>query len=103
MYALIGMLFNTAKNTYHPIFYYESPFPGEGTDSVVRFKSKGHHTTGFEKLGDAIDSLPDLQQRITGQGYIPIVDIEAMIEWNGDGVPADTELRTPQFISEKIK
>lgn len=89
------MLFNTKNNTWHTIYFVEKPFPGEGVNKVVRYKSKGHHTTGFDTKEKAIDSISGLIDNIASVGMYqkPTIDIEGYCEWDGNGIPAMVELR----------
>lgn len=91
MKALIMLLFNTAANTWHPIFYFESPLPSE---SVTRYKSKGHHTTGFATKEGALKDIElSLVSQIKSMGYTLTQETESFIQWDGTGVPADTQIR----------
>lgn len=95
------MLYNTANRTWHPIFYFESPFPGEmSTDRPVRYKSKGHHTTGFPTREAAILECKDVENKLLSEcGTRNVInELETDIEWNGDGVPADIQLRPSHYI-----
>jgi hypothetical protein len=96
MKALILMLLNTAKNTYHPILYLESPFAG-GQDNQpegsTRFKSKMHHTGGFGSLEEAQTNVPSLEARV--KEHMPMysdvsIHIDEVIEWDGKGIPAES-------------
>ncbi len=96
MKSLIMMLHNTAAGTYHPIFYLESPLPcGEAANHITRYKSKMHHTGGFKTLEEATaDIHSNLVARIKENFFTaPDIEIENHIEWNGEGVPADIQIR----------
>ena len=43
MKSLVQILHNKKEDTYHPIFYFEAPFPGgkQLPDNYIRYKSKG--------------------------------------------------------------
>ncbi len=94
MKALIMMLENTSLKTFHPILYIEAPLPGSaGADKIIRYKSKGHRTVGFTDYNEAVKSvekevLPKLTDHIVTQ------DFEGVILWDGDGIPADVQLRS---------
>lgn len=94
--ALIMVLFNTAKNTWHPIFYFESPMPGgpDNNEKLIRYKSKGHHTSGFEARELAISECERVEKRLV-DGGCPLVtmEIEKDEQWDGEGVPADVQIR----------
>lgn len=98
MNALIMMLKNTAKNTFHPIMYFENLLPGgyesEGNQKLIRYKSKGHHTTGFSDRQEAINSLDELEEKTKSIGYETIHrELDGDVEWNGEGIPADVQIR----------
>lgn len=96
MNALIMLLFNTKFNTWHPIFYYEKPFPGpyDPSNTLIRYKSKGHHTAGFKDIDKAIDHIEnDLAGRIKGMGYVVHIELNEET-WDGEDIPADTQLRS---------
>lgn len=90
------LLFNTLNNTYHPIMYLEAPFPGSLEEQkVTRYRSKGHHTQGFSTKELAVEDINiSLIPKMKEIYYVePILDLEKCIEWNGKGIPADTQLR----------
>ena len=91
-YALVQMLYNTDKKTYHPIFYYDKPLPGgmENNNKIIRYKSKGHHTTGFASLSEANESAKDLIKKLQSQGDIVHININEPILWDGKDMPLDT-------------
>lgn len=99
MEGLIQMLKNVTKNTWHPIMYVEKPLPGgldtDANNNIVRFKSKGHHTAGFATREEAIASLDDLKARMINYMFLSnvTVDVETDLEWNGDDIPLDTQIR----------
>ncbi len=93
MKAIIKMLHNTKTGTYHPIWYSEAPLPGP-EPAVVRYKSRGHHTAGFPTLEEGIAGRKQLEERLELNGYSPVVEDGELLEWNGEGVPTDTLLRT---------
>lgn len=103
-YTLIMMLFNTAKKTWHPIFYYESPLPGPiDEQAVARYKSKGHHTEGFETRDLALKSCDELKTKlITEYGSNVVMELgdDQILEWNGEGIPADTQIRPIEYLTK---
>ncbi len=99
-FALVKMLHNIKENKWHPIFYYDSPFPGGlGEDSinnkVIRYKSKGHHTTGFDKREDAVNSANGLINQLKAQHDTVTAEIDPSedLPWDGEEIPTDTQLR----------
>jgi len=91
MEALIMMLFNTKEKTYHPILYFEHPLPG--LSEVIRYKSKGHRTTGFKDREEAIATIkPELIDRLPG--YKITQELDGDFYWDGIDIPADIQLRS---------
>lgn len=78
-----GHLHNIKTGCYHPIVFYCHPRPSdnEDTDELVRYKSSGHHTEGFDTLElskDFIASQPDWQET------------NLVWKWDGEEAPAMT-------------
>jgi len=95
MYTLIQILHNTERKTWHPIFYMESPLPGQDlSNDLIRFKSKGHHTSGFVTLKAAIAETIVVESRLVGQGHTVFCEIEPLLSWDGIEVPVSTTLRS---------
>lgn len=96
MKALIMMLFNLKEQTYHPIYYFEHPFPSGNPEDIFRFKSKGHRTIGFKVRQDALESIEtELVQRLIG--YKIYKELDEDLIWEGDDIPADIQLRGSDF------
>jgi hypothetical protein len=97
MNALIKILHNTKLNKWHPIFYFESPLPGGGIEDLVRYKSNGHHTTGFDTRELAVKNINEnlINQIKDSTIFTPLLEIEEKtdIDWNGDNIPADMQVR----------
>ena len=53
--TVIATLHNDKTDRWHPIFFVESPLPGDCL--AVRYKSKGHHTDGFDQNARHTPSL----------------------------------------------
>jgi len=83
-----GILKNTLTNRFHPIIFHEAPFPGQSVDrkigSVVRYRSYGHHTNGFDTLEQAQDYV-----RTEHKGYVLL---DGIGDWDGVETPAMTFL-----------
>ncbi|WP_293811327.1 hypothetical protein [uncultured Bosea sp.] len=77
-----GMLKNTSNGRFHPVIFRPAPFPGPGPEKVLRYRSLGHHTTGFAELADAEASIVE-------QGW---ERVDHLAEWDGQGIPAETIL-----------
>jgi hypothetical protein len=73
-----SVIHNKATGRYHPVVFYPSPKPSEAGDTVVRHRSKCHHTEGFATMAEACEF-------ITAQPTWRMYDV--MWEWDGDGVP----------------
>lgn len=78
MYAAI--LQNTATGRFHPIVFRRAPMPGnsDGDSEPKRYKSRGHHTEGFESSELAVAHIGERKWTDTG----------ARCVWDGEGVPA---------------
>ena len=95
MKVLIMMLLNTAESTYHPIFYMESPLPGDNSNiGFVRYKSKGHRTTGFKSIDEALESIQtEIVDRLD-DNYSITKELKGVLEWDGKDIPADIQIRS---------
>jgi hypothetical protein len=94
---VILMLKNTTTNRFHPIIFWECPMPSQALGSAVRWKSKGHHTEGFEKRDDASAAIQDLAKRHSDmddlQGAIYFQDdVNEDGHWDGVDNPASVML-----------
>lgn len=62
------ILHDVGNDTYHPAFFEEAPMPGPVPDywevSVVRLKSKMHHTEGAKTLEEAQKLFDELAEKI---------------------------------------
>lgn len=85
---VIGILHNKKENRWHPIVFDESPMPGpHDPETMVRFRSKMHHTGGFATREEAATNAKgELMERL-GAAQLAI---DADLAWDGDGVPAIT-------------
>ena len=93
MQVLVKLLQNVPNKTYHPIFYRLSPLPGN-TNTILRFKSIGHHTEGFksrdEALADIVSENNNL--RFKQMGWKPLFKTDDDVLWDGEGVPTDVQI-----------
>lgn len=102
LHALIMMLFNTSSNRWHPIFYFESPLPGPYDEqSIVRYKSKGHHTVGFDNREDALKECVSVKDRLINEMSCPDVIDETNedLVWDGEGMPTDIQMRPKRTVT----
>lgn len=99
-FALVKMLHNTVTKRWHPIFYYDSPLPGgfgEGfiNNKLLRYKSKGHHTSGFDKREDALRSSQELIAQLKELHDTVTIEIDEKddLVWDDNDIPIDIQLR----------
>lgn len=81
---LVTICQNLVTGRYHPFVWYEAPLPSDdGTEPVVRFRSKFHHTVGFETL-DAARAAVDRE-------VVPYVELayDCVVECRLDPVMPD--------------
>lgn len=88
---VVVMLYNTTEKRFHPIIFVEHPLPGSDR-SVIRHKSKMHHTTGFERWSEARDDIygdmiPKLKEHVAGCENVRAYP-EYLLAWDGNGIPA---------------
>ncbi len=86
---IVAMLHNTKLKRWHPVVYLESPLPGKGFEadgdaSLVRHKSKMHHTTGLETREAALVNALELLKKCEGTK----TSLDEDIPWDGEDVPA---------------
>jgi hypothetical protein len=79
---IVAMLVNEATGRFHPILFYESPLPGN-PENLVRHKSKGHHTAGFDTRDEAVAEARELAER---QGARMALSQD--LPWDGEDIPA---------------
>jgi hypothetical protein len=72
-----GIIINTETGRFHPVVFRPAPLPG-GSE-LPRYKSLGHHTTGFDTEDEAIAWAKEGPDRSF---------IDHRWEWNGKDVPA---------------
>jgi len=89
MNPIFAMLRNTTTGRYHPILFYESPLPGSPPD-LVRHKSKGHHTAGFDTRTDALAFIEGQQKKMAEMEMPARTCVANDFEWDeaADPVPA---------------
>lgn len=91
---VILLLHNEQTNRWHPILFWECPPPSSELGECIRWKSKGHHTLGFDSRDEAINSdqggvlkLCALQHE-SKQGGDVYYDVSHDIPWDGIDLPA---------------
>ncbi len=78
----IANLVNTKTGRHHTLVFRPAPFPGGGTQPVLRYKTLGHHTVGFDTRSESMTHAHELADP---RGW-EVVDVD--YEWDGEGVPA---------------
>lgn len=84
---IVAMLHNQAQNTYHPIVFAMAPLPGDAqVEGAMRYRSRGHHTTGFSSREDAV--------AFATTEWIPVLGADKALDgdiiWDGVDIPALT-------------
>jgi hypothetical protein len=84
---IFGMLHNTKTGRFHPIVFRQAPMPsGVDTDfGMMRHKSKGHHTDGFDTIEAAQEYV------VTSCASGEHTDSGCRYEWDGEDIPAMVE------------
>src|SRR5512133_2988785 len=89
---IVANLHNTATNRYHPILFHECPLPGPETETpgrLIRHKSKGHHTDGFDTRDEAMAECENIARQVKAVSIgEPRLCTEKDFAWDGEGVPA---------------
>jgi hypothetical protein len=81
---IVAMLHNVSENRWHPILFIESPLPGPDEPGKP-VRHKGHHTTGFAKRHEAVESAMELAQRTEPAARLCL---DKDFEWDGHEIPA---------------
>lgn len=104
MYAIIAMLFNVALRRWHPIIFLPAPTPGDV--DVGRYKSKMHHTAGFETRAAALAEIDTggLAEKVR-EHLCPqtATCLDGDIVWDGEGIPAHGMLFTDPDSENKVQ
>lgn len=74
-----GYLKNIKTNRWHPILFRPGPLPGDSSMVEARWKSKGHHTIGFDTLEQAKAHVAENPDNM--------IDIDAHWEWDAEKEP----------------
>lgn len=99
---VILMLHNTHTGRYHPILYWECPPHGAELGDHLRWKSKGHHTNGFQNRAEAVEELLNIarQQNRDKVGGDVYYYYESDVVWDGEDIPADVCLFNLQALTK---
>ena len=79
--TITALIHNTAKDTWHPVAFRDSPMPGP-SPTLRRVKSMGHHTEGFATRDLAITWIQESQFKDAP------FDANSVFAWDGENVPA---------------
>lgn len=97
---VIAMIHNVVTDRYHPVIYKPSPQPSWSQGDLLRFRSMGNHTEGFDTHEEALDfvnnkMVKDVQNTIdkADSPMALIADkvytcLEKSFPWDGEGIPA---------------
>jgi hypothetical protein len=85
---IVAMLHDTTADRWHPLLFRESPLPG-GEHTLVRHKSKGHHTVGFATHEEAIAECHSMAEELKAHAIGNVrTSLAKAFPWDGEGVPA---------------
>ena len=83
-YIIVNMK-NFKTNRFHPIIFEKSPLPNIIDTDLHRYKSVGHHTTGFDTIEEAIVDCKATAERTD---IVVTYYSEGLLVWDGEDVPA---------------
>lgn len=65
-YDVLGIMQDVSTGRFHACLWLEAPLPSQHgeSDSIVRLKSKFHHTAGAETFEGALAHVAELRQKI---------------------------------------
>ena len=75
---------------YHPMVYNHYPLPGDV--DVPRYKSIGHHTSGFVFKEEALTECDRMESSLIDEGYTVGKCLDEVFEWGGEETPASITL-----------
>lgn len=84
------MLHNLKDEKWHPIAFLNMPRPSEdGTENFTRYKSKGHHTTGFKNRDEAIEFAKTTMTEWSNANFSKtLYCLDKAFPWDGEETPA---------------
>lgn len=84
---IVAMLHNEKTDRYHPILFRESPLPGPHYEGkLIRHKSVGHHTNGFDTREEALKHIETSKDMKENCPYMKKC-LDKDIPWDGEGLP----------------
>ena len=80
----VANLHNTKTDRYHPIAFQERPQPSyKPGDTLIRSKSMGHHTDGFDTREESLRECKNIADKLGGK-----LCTSKDFAWDGEDVPA---------------
>jgi hypothetical protein len=82
---IVANMKNEKTGRFHPIIFQCHPLPG-GLEigNFVRYKSKGHHTLGFDTEKESLEECDNIIKKLDSSKLY----LKETFLWNGEGVPA---------------
>ncbi len=103
---IVGLIHNLKINTWHPVYFRESPAPSsDGSDKAKRYKSGGHYTEGLPSREEGLEASKTLVEALKPHAIGSVhLALEKDFPWDGEDVPAmvvwfsvDGETAQPMF------
>jgi len=85
---LIGMLYDTVHDKWHPIFFKAHGFCSGDLENAKRYKSGGHHTEGFATRDEAVVSIDETVVQLLESDCTVKNAWRKAFSWDGEGIPA---------------
>lgn len=89
---LITISENLTTGRFHPFIWRPAPTPSDDGTGLLRYRSKAHHTGGFDTLEAAkanvsADLIPRVESTLGPARFVDVVDRDS---WADNEVPART-------------
>lgn len=87
---IVGLIHNVKLNKWHPVYFRHRPLPGEyDPNAAQRYKSGGHHTTGFDTREAGLEGAKKLAEDMKPHSLGTVtLCLDADFPWDGEGIPA---------------
>lgn len=83
---IVALMHDIVHERWHPILFRPAPLPSsDDYDAAQRYRSKGHHTVGFDTREAAVIAADEIAMQVDG-----VLAVDADFSWDGEGVPAMT-------------
>jgi hypothetical protein len=73
---------DTSTGRFHATYWEEKPLPGGAPETIVRLKSKMHHTTGAETFEGALEHIREMREQIQIQDANVWTTLDKVVERN---------------------